>query len=127
MARKKSIEIYVPEKDRWLVEQAPRLLGEKSVSSAFMKALRIAVEHAKGMSMTEFARTIGYADWDRLMEASEHVASNGDINWWITRLPNGKWAAWDDSKLSPDRIHNTDTREQAIEFIQGGRSNENNC
>ncbi len=123
---RKTIEVYVKEENRPILEQIRKVFPERSASESIFKALRFALEKAGQMPRDEFARHIGYADWSRLMEASEHVVAKRDTDWWITRLPNGKWVAWDDSKLSPDRIHNTDTREQAIEFIQGGRSNENN-
>lgn len=119
-------QIYIKDKDRHLLDLAQKVLGVRSASAAVIEALKIAINTVKGMSPDEFAQHLGYANWNFMQQASEEVKTVNDVVWYITRLPDGRWAAWDDSKLSPDRIHNTDTREQAIEFIQGGRSNENN-
>jgi len=50
------------------------------------------------------------------MQASESVVREGDIDWYVTALPDGRWAAWDDAELSLDRVEFFDTREEAAEF-----------
>lgn len=87
--------IYVATKDQELFEKAPKLQGEKSLSATVKKTLEIAIELAQGMTMGDFARSLGYADWENLMKASERVD-----DCWVTRLPDGRWATW--VKLSPD-------------------------
>ena len=67
-----------------------------------------------------FAKVLGFDSWSDLMNASEHIVSEGDIDWWISRLPDGRWAAWDDAELAADRVHYADTREEAIEFHRAG-------
>src|SRR5690606_16274694 len=117
---RKTIEVYVKEENRPILEQIRKVFPERSTSESIFKALRFALEKAGQMPRDEFARHIGYADWSRLMEASEHVVSEGDVDWWITRLPDGRWAAWDDKELAADRVERFDTREEAIRFHRGG-------
>lgn len=112
---KRTIEIYVGE-DRSLFDEAVEVLGVKSYSQAVKEALRIAVEQAKGISPDEFARELGYANWTYLMHASELVENTGGVCKYVTRLPHGVWAVWDDKKLSKSNVRITDTRENAIKM-----------
>lgn len=66
----------------------------------------------------KFAETLGFDDYESLMQASEPVVHEGDVDWFISQLPDGRWAAWDDAELSLDRVEYFDTREEAIEFHQ---------
>ena len=68
------------------------------------------------MDELEFAEALGFADYEDLMSASERIVREGDIGWFITALPDNRWAAWDDAELSPNRVEFFDTREEAIEF-----------
>lgn len=68
------------------------------------------------MDELEFAEALGFDSYESLMQASESVVREGDIDWFITQLPDGRWAAWDDAELSLDRVEYFDTREEAIEF-----------
>lgn len=70
------------------------------------------------MNEQEFAEALGFESYEALMEASESVVREGDIDWFITLLPDGRWAVWDDAELSLDRVEYFDTREEAIEFHQ---------
>jgi len=73
---------------------------------------------ALGFEMTEeeFAEALGFDSYESLMQASESVVREGDIDWFITALPDGRWAAWDDVELSLDRVEYFDTREEAEAF-----------
>jgi len=66
----------------------------------------------------EFAKALGFNTFEDLMAASESIVREGDIDWFITALPDGRWAAWDDAELSLDRVEYFDTREEAAEFHQ---------
>lgn len=68
------------------------------------------------MDELEFAEALGFDSYESLMEASESVVREGDIDWYITQLPDGRWAAWDDAELSLNRVEFFDTREEAAEF-----------
>lgn len=70
------------------------------------------------MGALEFAEALGFGTFEDLMEASEAVIREGDIDWYVTKLPDGRWAAWDDAELSLDRVEYFDTREEAAEFHQ---------
>lgn len=68
------------------------------------------------MDELEFAEVLGFDTIEDLMAASERIVREGDIGCFITALPDGRWAAWDDAELSLDRVEFFDTREEAIEF-----------
>lgn len=69
------------------------------------------------MTPDRFAQHLGYNTYEELMQHSEPaVYPNKDITWYVTRLPNGLWAAWDDSELSPDRVAYLPNRDAAITY-----------
>ena len=63
-----------------------------------------------------FAKAFGFDDYEALCQASESIVSEGDVDWFVTRLPDGRWAAWDDSELALDRVRFFETREAAVEY-----------
>jgi len=69
--------------------------------------------------MEEFAKALGFNDYEALIRASESIIKEGDIDWFITQLPNGRWISWDDSELSLDRVMYFNTRGEAIAFHLG--------
>ena len=65
----------------------------------------------------EFAEALGFESYEDLLEASEVVVREGDIYWYVTPLPGGRWAAWDDAeRLSLDRVEFFLTREAAVQY-----------
>jgi len=66
------------------------------------------------MTCDEFAQALGFSNYEALSRASELVIGERDIDWFITRLPDGRWAAWDDT-LSLDRVAYFATREAAVQ------------
>lgn len=68
------------------------------------------------MDELEFAEALGFDSYKSLMQASKSVVRVCDVDWFITQLPDGRWAAWDDAELALDRVAYFDTREEAIEF-----------
>jgi len=64
----------------------------------------------------EFAKGLGFESYEDLMEASEAIITEGDVDWYVTQLPDGRWAAWDDAELSLDRVEYFATREEAEAF-----------
>lgn len=68
------------------------------------------------MDHDRFAQALGFESYEALMNASESVVTTGDIDWFVTRLPDGRYAAWDDSELSLDRVTYFDAREEAIRY-----------
>jgi len=65
----------------------------------------------------EFAEALGFASYEELMEESEVIFREGDIHWYVTPLPGGRWAAWDDAeRLSLDRVEFFLTREAAVQY-----------
>lgn len=63
-----------------------------------------------------FAEALGFGSYEDLIEASEVIITDGDIDWYVTAFPNGRWAAWDDAELSLDRVEFFPTREAAVQY-----------
>ena len=69
----------------------------------------------------KFARKLGFGSYSELCEKSEVVYEEpGDVTWFVTELPDGRWAAWDDVEISPHRAMYFDSRNEAVEFQQSG-------
>jgi len=69
----------------------------------------------------EFAQQLGFESYETLCEESEiFFEEPGDITWFITQLPDGRWASWDDAEISLDRVSFHDTREEAEAFQKEG-------
>jgi hypothetical protein len=64
-----------------------------------------------------FASSLGFRDRDALMDASREVYREGDISWYITEIPDGRWAAWDDAEIGIDRVEYFDYLFQAENFL----------
>src|SRR5690606_13492041 len=64
----------------------------------------------------EFAEALGFESYEALRQASESVVTEGDVDWYVTQLPDGLWAAWDDSDLSLGRVAYFGTREEAVQY-----------
>ena len=64
------------------------------------------------MKKDEFAKNLGFADWEQLMEddMTTEIRRNGDVSFYVTNCgllnPDSELghAAWDDFELSPDRV-----------------------
>lgn len=117
---------FEPEDLKWItrvVEERKKEDPAYSRNLLIGEAIAALKEKLKGdeMTMEEFAQHLGFATESVLLEdASEIAVVEGDIHWYITRLPDGRWAAWDDSELSPDRVSYFDTREEAVKFHRKG-------
>src|SRR5690606_14061429 len=123
---------YVPGKAKKTIhidDEVARVLeiraAQERVSQAEIveRALRkeLGIRRALGMDRLslgrdEFAAAMGFADYEALIAASESVVQQGDVDWYVTALPEGRWAAWDDAELSLDRVAYFGTREEAAAF-----------
>jgi len=70
----------------------------------------------KDMTRDQFAQVLGFSSYEVLMQASESVVTEGDVDWYVTQLPDGRWAAWDDAELAVDRVAYFATREAAVQY-----------
>lgn len=117
---------FEPEDLKWItrvVEERKKEDPAYSRNLLIGEAIAALREKLEGdeMNMEEFAQHLGFVSERVLLEdASEIAVVEGDISWYITRLPDGRWAAWDDSELSPDRVSYFDTREEAVKFHRKG-------
>jgi len=71
------------------------------------------------MNRDKFAQMLGFADYEKLIQSSEPIIREGEINWYVTKLPSGQWAAWDEWELAEDRVMRFSTRGEAIAFHLG--------
>jgi len=51
-------------------------------------------------------------------DAIGYVAQEGDIDWVIARLPDGRWAATDDAEIAPDRVELFTTQSAALAYTR---------
>lgn len=73
------------------------------------------------MNHDAFARGLGFTDFNTLLDASEVVAhEKDDTQWYITKIPDGVWVAWDDAELSPDRVEYTEHKIGALNHVYDG-------
>src|SRR5690606_12946274 len=117
---------FEPEDLKWItrvVEERKKEDPDYSRNLLIGEAIAALREKLEGdeMNMEEFAQHLGFASGAVLLEdASEVAVAEGDISWYITRLPDGRYAAWDDAELSLDRVAYFATREEAVNFHRAG-------
>jgi len=69
----------------------------------------------------KFAKGLGFGSYSELCEKSEVVYEEpGDVTWYVTELPDGRWAAWDDAEISLHRVMYFATRDEAVAYQQAG-------
>lgn len=69
------------------------------------------------MDRDEFARSLGFRDADALDEASEPYDDEYGLTSYITCLPDGRWAVWDEDDMAANRVSYYNTREEAEDSI----------
>lgn len=117
---------FEPEDLKWItrvVEERKKENPAYSRNLLVAEAIAALREKLEGgvLTMEEFAQHLGFATESVLLEdASEIAVVEGDIHWYITRLPDGRWAAWDDAEISLNRVKYFDTRQEAVEFHRKG-------
>lgn len=123
MSRKIKLNIELePEDLEWIsrmVEQRKKENPDFSSNLLISEAIATLREklEEEDMDMDQFADYLGFDSADALLvKASEIIIEDHDIRFYVTRLPDGRYAAWDDSELSPYRVSYFDTREEAVEF-----------
>ena len=113
---KRKMTVYVdPDVHRALRVRAAET-GE-SMGNIVERAIRRALGMERlSLGRDEFAAAMGFADYEALIAASESVVTEGDVDWYVTPLADGRWAAWDDAELSLDRVEYFATREAAVQY-----------
>jgi len=117
IAGKVKVSVYVDP----LVHRALRMRAAEtgvSMGEIVERYVRDDIRMAKYMRLgpDEFAQSLGFASYEQLVQASEVVVTEGDVDWYVTPLADGHWAAWDDAELAPDRVAYFDTHEEAVAF-----------
>lgn len=72
------------------------------------------------MTDLKFAKALGFEDYHALLGSSEVVVMEGDVYWYITKLPDGRWASWDDAELDLVRVSYAETKIGALNNIYDG-------
>ena len=62
----------------------------------------------------------GFSDEKDFWDATERVAMEGDATLYLTRIPDGRWAAWGDAEIALDRVVYYTSREDALRDQEAG-------
>src|SRR5690606_206456 len=117
IAGKVKMSVYVaPEVHRALRMRAAET--GVSMGEVVERYVRDDIRMAKYMRLgpDEFAQSLGFASYEQLVQASEVVVTEGDVDWYVTPLADGRWAAWDDAEIAPDRVAYFGTQDEAVEY-----------
>jgi hypothetical protein len=68
----------------------------------------------------KFAKGLGFDSYSDLCENSVVIFEEGDVTWYVTELPSGRWAAWDDAEISLHRVMYFTSRTEAVSHQQAG-------
>ena len=69
------------------------------------------------MNRDHFAHTFGFEDYNRMLRNSSIVYEKNDAFWYVTKLPQGKFLAWDSSEIADDRVEVFFTRQEAESYL----------
>lgn len=75
---------------------------------------------AVGLDRDTFANALGYRHYEALMAVAEPIAKDGDVHLFVSELPDGRWAAWDDAEIALDRVKIFPNREAAAAYHEDG-------
>jgi len=117
IAGKVKVSVYVDP----LVHRALRMRAAEtgvSMGEIVERYVRDDIRMARYLRLTpdEFAEQLGFASYEQLVQASEVVVTEGDVDWYVTPLADGRWAAWDDAEIALDRVAYFGTQDEAVEY-----------
>ena len=98
-------------------EALRRLAFERhsSLAELVRQAVDKYLEEEKAMKThMAFPQALGFEDYEELLLRSTRTHDEGDVSWFVTALPDGTFAAWDDSELAVDRITRHNSYEDAL-------------
>lgn len=72
------------------------------------------------LTEADLRETLDNHDWTTATSHADIVATEGDIDWVIIPLADGRWVATDDAEVSGDRITIHPTREAAVADLWSG-------
>jgi len=126
IAGKVKVSVYVDP----LVHRALRMRAAEtgvSMGEIVERYVRDDIRMAKYMRLgpDEFAHSLGFASYEQLVQASEVVVTEGDVDWYVTPLADGRWAAWDDAEIALDRVAYFGTREEALRYHRDAYESKN--
>ncbi|MCM3599059.1 hypothetical protein M4D55_25315 [Metabacillus idriensis] len=69
--------------------------------------------------LDRYSQSLGFSTWKELRDHSFHIFTiPPDAEWFITELPNKKWAAWNDEGQPPFEYVEFATWEEAIKYVR---------
>lgn len=69
------------------------------------------------MNKDHFAKNFGFVDYEEMLDHSTTVFKDKDVAWCISKLPHGKFLAWDDAEIADDRVEVFYTKEEAEKYL----------
>lgn len=69
------------------------------------------------MNKDHFAKTFGFFDYQEMLDQTTTVARDNDVSWCVSKLPHGKFLAWDNAEIADDRVEVFFSKEEAINYI----------
>jgi hypothetical protein len=64
-----------------------------------------------------FAKTFGFFNYEEMLESSTTVHHENNVGWYVTKLPHGKFLAWDNAEIADDRVEVFFTKEEAKDYL----------
>jgi hypothetical protein len=69
--------------------------------------------------LDRFSKSLGYKTWDELMDNTYHIFTiPPDAEWFVSELPNKKWAVWNDEGEPPFPFTEFSKWEDAIRYLR---------
>lgn len=69
------------------------------------------------MNKDHFAKSFGFISYEEMVNSSMTVFQENDIAWCVTKLPQGKYLAWDDAEIADDRVEIFFSKEEAENYL----------
>ncbi|NLI91159.1 MAG: hypothetical protein GX434_02825 [Peptococcaceae bacterium] len=69
------------------------------------------------MNKDHFAKTFGFVDYQEMLENTTTVFKEKDVSWCVSKLPHGKYLAWDNAEIADDRVEVFFTKEEAENYL----------
>lgn len=69
------------------------------------------------MNKDHFAKSFGFFNYEEMLDNSVTVFEENDVAWCVTKMPHGKFLAWDDAEIADDRVEVFFTKEEAENYL----------
>jgi hypothetical protein len=69
------------------------------------------------MDKDQFAKAFGFFDYQEMLDHSTTVIQDKDTSWYVSKLPHGKYLAWDNAEIADDRVEVFFSKEDAADYL----------